>query len=327
MRNPEEIAASLRAAETVAICSHISPDGDTIGSTLAMRLALQEMGKRVRLFCEDKVPDNLYFLPGVEEFSPAEGCEETFDLLLAMDSADSARLGSSWTLLRPRCHHTAQIDHHGTNPMYAEVNSVDGGAAATCVMLPQQMEALGVSMTREIALCLYAGISTDTGNFSFECTNAEVFRVMASLMDIGLPLAKLNRVLFRLRSRPHLKLLGRAIEGLTFRGDGDIALMKLTLKDFAECDAKSEHADTIVNYGLETVGTRMAVLVQETEDGSVKCSLRAEAPLTVDGIANRLGGGGHAQAAGITMAGPMDEAAERVVQAMMEYLEEAKKRQ
>ncbi len=322
MRDTEGISSRIMAAETIAVCSHINPDGDTIGSALAMRLVLQHLGKKVRCFCEDKVPDDLFFLPGVKEIRHPEENTEHFDLMLSVDVSDPKRLGKC-EALREVSLHTAQIDHHGTNPLFMETNSVDGTAAATCTMIAEQMKVLGVPMTREIAVCLYAGISTDTGNFSFSCTDTESFLVMAELLEAGLPLAKLSRILFRTKSRPQLKLLGRAIEKMRFAGRGDVAVMKLTAQDFADCGAMSEHADTIVNYGLETVGTRMALLAREDGEDMVKFSLRAVEPLAVDELANRLGGGGHAQAAGVSMRGSLDECVKLVTDEMIKELEKA----
>ena len=176
---------------------------------------------------------------------------------------------------------------------------------------------LGVELTAEIAKCLYTGISTDTGNFAFASTNAECFDVMSELMKAGLPLAELNRILFRVKSRPQVRLLSKALESLTFRGYGQqIAVMKLTQKDFDESGAQSQHADTIVNYGLDTIGTTMALLAREAGDGMIKMSLRAKEPARVDDVAQKFNGGGHEQAAGITMHGTLDEAAERVIAEM-----------
>ena len=277
MRDPEGIAKAIQAANSVCVCSHVSPDGDTIGSALAMRLILQGMGKEVQVFCQDKIPDNLGFLVGAKEIRRPEENGADYDLFLSVDVSDEDRLGTC-AGLRIRCAHTAQIDHHGTNPGYAEVNSVDGEASATCVMIREQMKYLDAPLTREIAECLYTGISTDTGNFSFDCTDPEAFQVMADLLGAGLPLAELNMILFREKSKAQLKLLGRAIENLRFEAEGRIAVMMLTKQDFADCGALSEHADTIVNYGLETIGTCMAVLARENDDGRIKFSLRARAP-------------------------------------------------
>ena len=319
MRDPEEIARALKKAESVCICSHISPDGDTIGSALAMELILNSLGKRVSVFCQDKVPDSLLFLPGAKSIRHPEENTESYDLFLAVDVSDPARLGACAGLMAC-CAESAQIDHHGTNSGYTQVNSIDGDASATCAMIREQMKYLGAELTEEIAECLYAGISTDTGNFSFDCTDPEAFRVMGDLMEAGLPLAELSMRLFREKSGAQLKLLGRAIEKMTYTADGRIAVMTLTEQDFRDCGALSEHADTVVNYGLETIGTQMAVLGRENGDGLIKFSLRARAPLTVDDVAARLGGGGHARAAGITMKGSLEATTREVVEAMYERL-------
>ena len=187
-------------------------------------------------------------------------------------------------------------------------------------VIRELMDTLGVPLSRDIAICLYTGISTDTGNFAFGSTNAETFRVMSELMEHDLPLAKLNRILFRVKSREQMKLLGKALESMTFRGNGKIAVMKLTIADFEACGALSEHADTIVNYGLDTTGTAMALLGRETHDGHVKFSLRTKEPLTVNDIAAQFGGGGHPQASGITMDGTLDECVEQVLSAMEEKI-------
>ena len=315
-RNPEAIAEAIREAKTIAVVSHVNPDGDTIGCATAMRLGLLSMGKEVSLFCEDPVPDNLAFLPGACMFRTPEENEGPFDLLLSVDVSDVGRMGKC-EALRKVSRKTAQIDHHGTNPKFMEINSVDGDAPAACLLVREQLKALGVELTAEIAKCLYTGISTDTGNFAFASTNAECFDVMSELMKAGLPLAELNRILFRVKSRPQVKLLGRALASLTFRGYGQqIAVMKLTQKDFEDSGATGQHADTIVNYGLDTTGTTMALLAREAPCGMIKMSLRAKEPARVDDVAQIFNGGGHEQAAGITMQGTLNEAVERVLAEM-----------
>ena len=265
------------------------------------------------------MPDYLRFLTGVDDIQKPETNTDAYDLFLALDSSEAIRMGACARLME-RCARTAQIDHHGTNPGYADVNSIDPDASATSTMIREQMTALGAPMTKEIAECLYAGISTDTGNFSFDCTDAETFRVMGDLVEAGLPLAELNMRLFRERSMPQLKLLGRAIEKMRYAEDGRISVMTLTRQDFRDCGALAEHADMVVNYGLETIGTKMAILARESDEGKIKFSLRARAPLTVDDVASRLGGGGHARAAGINMDGTLENTVPRVLEAMAEKL-------
>ena len=322
--NPEAVARMIREARTVAVCSHVNPDGDTLGCAAAMKLVLARLGKEARMFCDGKVPDQLSFLPGIGEMCIPDGSEGPFDLMLSVDVSDLKRLGAC-SILKEKSTHTAQIDHHPTNPLFMEENWVDGEAPAACLMIREILRVLGVAIDTDVAVCLYTGVSTDTGNFAFAATNAACFELMSELMVYNLPLAKLNRILFRERAMPQVLLLGRALYGLHYAENGRIAVMTLTRKDFEECSALAEHADTLVNFGLDTVGTRMAVLARETlegegKDGMIKFSLRAKEPDTISDIAQRFGGGGHPQASGITMSGTLEETTGAILDAMARKL-------
>lgn len=322
--SPESVARMIRVAQSVAICSHVNPDGDTLGCAAAMRLALTGLGKDVSLFCDGKVPDQLAFLPGIETMRIPGGSEGPFDLLLSVDVSDPKRMGAC-AGLKEKSTHTAQIDHHPTNPLFMEANWVDGQAPAACIMIREMLKILGVALNPDIAVCLYTGVSTDTGNFAFAATNGACFDLMRELMDHQLPLAKLNRILFRERAKPQVLLLGKALNSLRYYDGNRIAVMTLTRKDFDECGALAEHADTLVNFGLDTVGTRMALLARETLDGEdkpgmIKFSLRAKEPDVISDTAQSFGGGGHPQAAGITMNGTLDEAVSLVLDAMIRKL-------
>lgn len=319
-RDPVRVADAIRQAQTVAVCCHVNPDGDAIGSSLAVMHGLRKLGKTVEPYCQDKVPDNLMFLPGAAEVRNAESIgEKQYDLLLCVDTSTLDRMGECVRLM-DRCAKTAQVDHHGTNPGYTEINDIDGGAAANCLLIHELLKQLGVESDPDIAMCLYAGISTDTGNFAFSNTGAESFSVMSELMEAGLPLQDLNRKLFRERSKAQVLLMGRTIDGMEYLCDGQLVVMSLTYNDFLECGALPEHADTLVNIGMDTVGAKMAVLGRETVDGKIKFSLRALAPYRVDEIATVFGGGGHEQAAGITMEGSLQERVKQVADAMADAL-------
>lgn len=323
-RNPEAVARLIREARTVAVCSHINPDGDTLSCAAAVRLALLKLGKEVSLFCDGKVPDQLSFLPGIDQMQLPAEAKSPWDLLLSVDVSDPKRMGACISL-KESAAHTAQIDHHPTNPLFMEANWVDGDAPACALMIRELLKMLGVELDQDLAVCLYTGVSTDTGNFAFSATNAACFTMMSELMDHQLPLAKLNGILFRDREMPQVKLIGKAISNMRYYENGQIAVMKLTEQDFADCGALPEHADTVVNFGLYTVGTRFAMLVREGlaaegKQGTVKFSLRAKNPDTISDVAQAFGGGGHPQAAGITMNGTLDEVAGRVLEAMIRKL-------
>lgn len=315
-RDPAPVAEAIRNAKTVAICCHVNPDGDTVGSGLAMQMGLKKLGIQADVYCQDKVPDNLMFLPGAEEILHADAIgDKQYDLLLCVDISDAARMGKC-IALHDCCAAWAQVDHHGTNPAYATWNDIDGNASANCLLVYELLNRLNVAVDGEIAKCLYVGISTDTGNFAFSNTGSEAFAVMSELMEHGLPLQDMNRILFRERAKEQVLLMGRMLSRIEYRHHGQMAVMILTAKDFEECGALPEHADTLVNVGLDTVGVKTALLAREHTDGMIKFSLRAVAPWRVDEVASAFGGGGHSQASGISMKGDLLEVTEKVAQAL-----------
>ncbi len=320
MRPLDGVIDAIRAAKTVAIVCHISPDGDTVGSALAMRLGLMELGKTVALYCQDKIPDVLRFLPGAEDFRVPEEADEPCDLLLCLDVSDEKRMGRC-NILMDKAARTAQIDHHGTNTCYCQENAVDGSAPANCLIVYELLQRLGCTVTADAALCLAVGLSTDTGHLVYNSTTPEAYRVMGELVEAGAPIAEAYRRLYRERPPRQVALLAKALHSLTFHHEGKITSIRLTQKDFADCGALSEDAEIIVNYGLDVLGVRMCVFAREQADGSIKLSLRAVAPHRVSGVAQHFGGGGHAQAAGATVNLPLDEAIAQVVARMAEELE------
>lgn len=318
---PELLAQRLKDAGKIALCCHFNPDGDTLGSALALRLALLKLGKQVDVFERDKVPDNMTILPGHESVRTPESIreDERWDLLVPVDCSTDDRT-SGWERLKERGAYSFQADHHGTNPCFCEGNWVEEGPA-TALLIRKLMKQLDITPDREMAICLYVGLSTDTGNFSFDNVTPEVFQVMEELMEQDLPLATLSTVLFRERPLAQAKLIGRALNSLETICDGRATVMMLTLKDFESCGALEEHADTVVNQGLDLVGVKMAALLRETPEGNVKVSLRARDDIRVDDLAREFGGGGHSRAAGIKMQHvSLTEAREKLTAAMESHL-------
>jgi len=320
MRPLDGVISAIRGAKTIALVCHISPDGDTVGSALALRLGLNELGKDVALFCQDRIPEVLRFLPGAEDFHMPEEAQERFDLLLCLDVSDEKRMGRC-NVLMGMADATAQVDHHGTNTNYCQVNCVDGSAPANCLIIYELLQRLGCAITADVALCLAVGLSTDTGHLVYNSTTPEAYRVMGELVEAGAPIAEAYRRLYRERPPRQVALLARALESLRFHEGGRITSIRLTQKDFADCGALSEDAEIIVNYGLDVKGVAMCVFAREQSGGSVKLSLRAVAPHRVSGVAQAFGGGGHAQAAGATVQLPLEEAIAQVVARMKEELE------
>ena len=315
MRKPDGIAEAIRSAQHIALTSHVHPDGDTLGSALALAHAIRLLGKDAHLFCDDPVPQMLRILPGSDEVCTPDRADAHYDLLVVVDTADQKRMGSCASLME-HAGKVVQIDHHGTNPGYAEENDVDPDAPATGLLIRELIAALGIPLNREIAMCLYAAIATDTGNLSFASTTEEAFRVLGELMAYDLPMSDMNRVLFRERTPAQAGLLGCALSSMRYFDGGRITLTQVTLEDMARFRALDEDAEGIVNFGLDITGVKMTAFIREMPNGPVKTSLRAVVPYTVDQIARQFGGGGHTQAAGCTMHCTLAEAAEQLISVM-----------
>lgn len=311
----------VKKARRIAIGTHVNPDGDAVGSALALYHALTAMGKEVCLFCADPVPGKLMFLAGADRFLQPVAAQGNFDLGFAVDAADDGRLGSAGQVVL-QAPVVVQIDHHPTNPCYAHVNAVDGDAAASGCVVYRLLKEMGCEITLDIAKCIYCAISTDTGNFSFENTDGEAFAIVAELVKVGLPLNEMSRNLFLLQEEAHIRLLGRALLTLRLFGNGKCACMQLTPADYAAAGASGEHSDGIVNYAMNLWGIQMAYLADEKEDGTVKVSLRALPPFNVARVAQKFGGGGHVLAAGCRYKATLREMCAALEVEMIRQLEE-----
>ena len=315
----DEVLSAVLSAGSVLLFGHVSPDGDTLGSVLALKLRLERMGKKVQAKVDGFVPAYLAFLPGSDEVLSADDAAEAFDLAIAVDVASADRLGKCEGIF-VSAEKTAVIDHHGTNPGYAQINMIDPDAPATAILMYRLFEKMDMPLTKDEAICLYTGLSTDTGNFIYDSTNAETFAMMSGLMAAGLPLADYSRMLFRQKEEPHVRLLAEVLPGLRVLADGRIAGLRLTLEQMQRAKANGGHCEGVVDYAIDLRGVGMAYFAREMDGGRVKVSLRALKPYAVDQIAARFGGGGHKLAAGVTLNMTLDEAVQVIENALCEAL-------
>lgn len=316
---PEKIANTLLQAQRVLLVSHVSPDGDTLGAGLALRLAFLALGKEAVLICQDAVPELYEDLPGAQTVKQPEALEGAFDTALAVDVSDRLRLGSCQAAYEA-CPVRLVLDHHGTNDCFGQLNWVEANASATGVLAQELIERLGVPLTREMALCLYTAISTDTGHFQFANTTGAAMRAAADMVDMGVDVAAVTAHLYREMPRAKTALLARALHRLTFAHDGRTAYITLRRADFDACGAKDEMTEGVINYAIQTRGVEVAFLATERA-GGVKFSLRAKAPFDVAKLCRQFGGGGHALAAGCTMMCALEEAAQVMLDAIAQSRE------
>lgn len=221
----------IKSQEKIFLVAHVSPDGDTLGSCLALYLALVSLGKSAQVLSEDPVPQAYRFLPGAADIKrPEEMNEENVPAVIAVDCADRLRMGTAESLFA-RAKTTLNIDHHGTNTAFAEVNDVRR-AGATGELIYEIIRLLNVPVTEDMAVCLYTALATDTGNFSYSNTTPNTFRIMSELLETGFPLPEINRMLFRSTPLRKLKLQARALDKLELYCGGRVAISALSLSDF-----------------------------------------------------------------------------------------------
>lgn len=313
--------SALSGADSFMVCTHVRPDGDAIGSLLATGRLLSAMGKKVTLVSQDGVPEKYlrFFDDAKRVITPETAKVIHFDAALAVDVASPERMGSALEIFE-RAPLTMQIDHHDGNPGYAMHNAVDASASATGELLVQLYDALNVPIDPVAAAQLYAAISTDSGNFTFNSVSANTFAAMQHLMDSGLDIADVNRRLFKDRKRQQVQMLSRALNTLEFFREGQASYMFVTQEDVKAVNALPEHLNGIVNYGLDIEGVCITFMGDEQVDGSWKISLRAVPGYNVSEIAARFGGGGHMLAAGCTVKMPWEEIKAQLMQAIEEQL-------
>ncbi len=304
MDSLEAIAALLKENDDFLIISHVSPDGDTLGSALALAHMLESLGKQAQVVCADKVPHIYGFLPGALDILLPEQARAA-RVAIAVDCADAQRLDTALPLFEA-AETSCNIDHHMTNTQYADFNYIQGKAAATGELIFALLCALGVEPDAHAASCLYAALISDTGNFAYANTTPETLRIAARLMECGAEHTRINRLIFRTTPLHKKKLLGAVLTKLALYEDGKIGAACLSKEEVAACGATEEDAEGIIDHIRDVEGVELALFIRESQAGVYKVSLRSKFQADVGDIAKLMGGGGHKRAAGYTALGDMD---------------------
>lgn len=322
MAGKEQIVQMMRENQSFLVFSHVSPDGDTLGSAAAVVLALRAMGKRAELALDGVLPDKLRFLKEyvsllseeqAAEFSKKCAC------MLAIDCGDRPRLGKPYDDLFGAFPCTGVVDHHPTNTRFGGVNWVEN-RASTGEMIFELLGELGVKIDARIANCLYAAISTDTGNFIYSSVTPQTFEIAARLCEQGADIPRLAAMIYGERSFGATKLIGDALTTLHLYEDGKIAVMHMTLARLYECGAKREDCEGLINYAREIQGVEIAIFINEMKDARCKISFRSKHYADMTKLSGEFGGGGHVHAAGAVMQGDIAEMERQLVAAARKYL-------
>lgn len=321
----QEAAAFLREQEKICFICHVSPDGDSLGSALALRLGLLQFKKQVRIVCDASVfPHKYTFLSGSDTVEVGEKREVPEDWAVGyIDCAALDRAGFYEPLVET--HRSLCIDHHVTNPGcfgrgYAEVNFVEDCAAAGELVYLVLRE-LGVDITPDMAACLYTALSTDTGNFAYEAVRPRTFRIMSHLMEAGLHLPECNQLLFRRERMAKVKLNARVVEHMELYRENRLAMGSLILREIEAAEGVSADCDGIIDTLRDMETVEVACFLRESKQG-IKVSFRSKGLLDVAAIAQSFGGGGHMLAAGCTVYASMEEAKAKMRETLIAAMEE-----
>lgn len=313
------IAAGIRAANVIYIAGHENPDGDAIGSMLALRLALLDTGRTVAVATPTPPPQRYDFLPGFDEIA-GELPSTSPDLAIALDCDGFSRLAN----LRPAFEVApvvADVDHHRPESAFGDLRFVNPGFPATATMVMAILRQMDYALTASVASCLYVGLITDTGGFRFTNTSPAAMRDAASLLEAGADPANLARRCFSVRPLGAALLQGRALRSLTRHLDGRVLLATLSQTDFDETNTSPEHTDGLIDDFRDVIGADVAVMLKQTAPDAWGVSLRSQAVNVAD-VAASFDGGGHKLAAGCTIQGELADVRERLLAALDDALAE-----
>ena len=309
-----EAAEFLRARDNFVILSHVYPDGDTLGSSTALCMGLQKLGKHAMIRCSDEIGPKYQFLfekVKTEDFTP--------ETVVAVDIADTSLFGEPlFGLYGDKV--DLCIDHHPSNSCYAARCFIDPKAAATCEIIFDLLKLLGVEPDSAIAASLYTGITTDTGCFKYTNVTPRTYRIAADLVETGMNAPAINRRMFDTKSRAHMEIERRVADTMEYYCGDRVAFITITRQMIRETGATEDDMEGLSSIPRQVEGVLVGVTVREKETGGYKISLRAQQPVNASEICAKLGGGGHPGAAGCTLNTTLEEAKAQMLQAIREYL-------
>jgi phosphoesterase RecJ-like protein len=318
-----QVGEVLRNHQSFVLLSHVRPDGDAIGSQLALGYALMALGKSVRLINEDGLPENLAFLPGSGriESPPADPFE--VEVAIALDTATYPRLGERALHAASKAGLWVNIDHHISNTRYGDLVLIDVTSPATGQILYDLITTLGLPMPAETRDAIYVAVSTDTGSFQYPSTTAKTYDLAADLIRRGVDVGTINSATYDENPYRRLELMRALLNTLERSPDGIVAHWELRDQVRVELGLLPEDSEGLIDFIRAIRGVRVAVFFEELSDGKIRISMRSkDRRLDVCKIAAEFGGGGHALAAGIRMNGPLAEAKARVLGSIRNRVEE-----
>lgn len=300
---PSELLGVLRHGRRFVIASHQRPDGDAIGSAMAMALALQGLGKDAVVVTDAIPPVFLQPFPGVAAIRITPEVTERFDAALIMECSELARTGVAGLDRSP----VVNIDHHPGNRAYGAVNWIDESAAACGEMVFTLIEALGAPLTKDVATHVYLAVLTDTGSFHFSHLSPRTFEIARRCVAAGADPQWIARTHYDSNSLARVRIFGAVMNGMVIVDEGRVALLTITRQTMSDLGGTSDDLEGLINFPLTVKDIEAVAFFKEAGDGDWRVSLRSKGTVDIGAIARRLGGGGHTNAAGCSVRGGLDD--------------------
>ncbi|MGN0343126.1 MAG: bifunctional oligoribonuclease/PAP phosphatase NrnA [Roseburia sp.] len=295
----------LEGAVTVAIAGHVRPDGDCVGSTLAVYNYIKMYSPDIQVdLMLEPIPNIFKFLKNADKIDSEYNSQKIYDLFIALDCGDLGRLGNAASYFSG-AKRTFCIDHHMSNQCFADVNYIYPDASSTCELVFDLMDE--DKITKEIAECLYVGMVHDTGVFQYSCTSSKTMNIAGRLMDKGIPFSEIVDQTYFQKTYEQNRILGKALVDSKRYLNGQCIVSVVTADDMREYQVLPKHLDGIVQQLRSTKGVDTSIFIYENEDGSYKVSMRSGGLVDVATLLMQYGGGGHKRAAGATMHQPPEE--------------------
>lgn len=319
MDNYRKILDLISSNQRFVISTHINPDGDAIGSELALYSFLTELNKSVWIVNTDSTPLVYSFLPNVKQISSVPPSEQ-FDVLIVVDVGELKRIGSNLSTVLPVNKTVVCIDHHATNESFADYNLVEPDASATSEILYRLIKKQDMPVGKERAVCLYTGIMDDTGCFRYSNATPTAHRVAAELISEGIKVDEIYRKVYETLPEGTIHLLARVLSTLNLTPDGKIACFYVTQEMFRDTGTQPEDVEGFTDYPRSINTVEVVIFLRELEDGKTKVSLRSQNNFAVNKVAADYGGGGHKRAAGCTVDMSYDKLAKVLVEDIQKRL-------
>ena len=314
----DNIIEEIKKAESIVILTHETPDGDAIGSSLAMKVALKQLGKNADVIIKE-VPKIFDFLPERESIKTSSYIEK-YDLAISLDCADFKRLVGNEYFEKAK--QTIVIDHHSSNKMYGNINFVNPVSPACCQILIGMFQYFNINIDKDLGTCILSGIITDTGGFRYSGVNSDTFEFVAELLDKGVNVSSIYKKVLDTRTKANFELMKKTIDRMEFLEDGKVTFTYVTSKDLEEVNAEIGDHEGLVEFARDVEGVEVSVFIRQkdNEENVYKISMRSNDYVNVSDVCLMFGGGGHERAAGALIQGDIEQVKQKIMKELKKVL-------